>query len=128
MPHDFDRHFIPDGPFDGYDVAGHDSMDEDPGDEFGDDMDAALEADRAKLIALGGDPGPVSLADYISLGGPLLESVAGAVGVCRYCGCAEDAPCFVDGAPCSWFKEPDHHGIGVCSGCVRAYLADTHAP
>lgn len=53
---------------------------------------------------------------------------------CRYCGCTELEPCAtsddIGEFCCSWFKQPDHSGLGVCSApvCVQAYLADATAP
>jgi len=35
-------------------------------------------------------------------------------GVCRICGCTDNAACIVDGVPCSWVNE-DHT---LCSACV----------
>lgn len=53
-------------------------------------------------------------------------------GECRYCGCTHNAACQLDEAPyaCSWYRKPDHRGLGVCSApaCVKKYLADRGAP
>lgn len=53
-------------------------------------------------------------------------------GECRYCGCTHDRACQLDDEPfaCSWYRKPDHRGLGVCSApaCVKKYLADTGAP
>jgi hypothetical protein len=47
------------------------------------------------------------------------------MGVCKFCGCSDMSPCFVEGMPCAWLLED------VCTNpaCVlKAYLeARPHA-
>lgn len=90
------------------------------------EMQRALQADAEKLRQLGADVAdPQFLYGLDHAGDVIVDS-------CRYCGCTEDLACQLEDAPyaCSWYRQPDHRGLGVCSApeCVRAYLADRSAP
>lgn len=66
------------------------------------------------------------------------EAVGAEEDCCRYCGCTKHDGCVMTqrrglhtvAYTCSWFVQPNHHGLGVCSNpkCVKKYLADRGAP